>query len=186
MWMEQTATICGGQVWKALFKGAPSLVLGQKGEANGRKIQICEFARRVTAPSALRPAPRPHVGCCEQRKYHDDGGATAHKFVTAVLQMASSIFPARPFLPPRPRSALILHRGAGWIRGPPMSIRGRRAEISATGRIVICDWLNFVTFMPTCDHFVIVEKWSLNLISDQIYVRKRNARGSLALRTGHV
>ena len=112
--------------------------------------------------------------------------ASAHKFVTAVLQMASSIFPARPFLPPRPRSARNLHRGAGWIRGPPMSIRGRRAEISATGRIVICDWLNFVTFMPTCDHFVIVEKWSLNLISDQIYVRKRNARGSLALRTGHV
>ena len=167
--MEQTATICGGQVWKALFKGAPSSLdkkvkrMGGRREEEGRykfvssrdELQLRQHFAPLLAPM-LVVVSRENITTM----------AAAHKFVTAVLQMASSIFPARPFLLPRPRSARILHRGAGWIRGPPMSIRGRRAEISATGRIGICDWLDFVTFMPTCDRFVIVEKWSPNLISD--------------------
>ena len=145
--MEQTATICGGQVWKAFFKGAPSSLdkkVKRMGGRGRRKIQICEFARRVTAPSAPRPlAPMLVV---MSRENITTATAAAHKFVTAVLQMASSIFPARPFLLPPflGRSARILYRGAGWIRGPPMSIRGRRAEISATGDVIICDCLDFV------------------------------------------
>ena len=103
--MEQTATICGGQVWKALFKGAPSSldkkVKRMGGRGKRRKIQICEFARRVTAPSALRPAPlAPMLVVVSRENITTMAAASAaHKFVTAVLQMASSIFPARPFLP---------------------------------------------------------------------------------------
>ena len=77
--MEQTATICGGgggggggQVWKdALSEGEASLdkKVKRTERRRKRKIQICEFARSVAPPL------RSDVGCCEQRKYHDGGGA---------------------------------------------------------------------------------------------------------------
>ena len=61
---------------ESAFQGS-SFVLGQKGEANGRKREEGGRYKFVSSRDVLQLRQhfaRTHVGCCEQRKYHDHGG----------------------------------------------------------------------------------------------------------------
>ena len=101
--MEQTATICGGQVWKALFKGAPSS-LDKKVKRMGGRYKFVSSRDELQLRQHFAPLLAPMLVVVSRENIT----TAAHKFVTAVLQMASSIFPARPFLLPRahPRSGM--------------------------------------------------------------------------------
>ena len=94
---------------ESAFQGS-TLVLGQKGEANGRKREEGGRYKFVSSRDELRLRQHfsplaPMLVVVSRENITTMAAAAAHKFVTAVLQMASSIFPARPFLLPPSSSA---------------------------------------------------------------------------------